>query len=179
MNWTNKVRRALLSLSLSLSSWHTLLERSRVRSRTPVSPRGCLLPRVGRTDVQSSQIRFNGSEPRVVGSSWRSFANCSSNWTAMVFTRSTDLCFHSSLHSHWFLFSRFSRLFYDLYISSDAKLFNRILTCPNHILRTLLPPPTARNYSLRNRPHNRQLPDRISPITDCNSTVRMLYRNMY
>ena len=69
--------------------------------------------------------------------------------------------------------------FHDLYISSDEKLFNKILTCPNHILRTLLPPPTAHDYSLRNTPHNRQLTDRISPITDCNFTVRMLYRNMY
>jgi len=69
--------------------------------------------------------------------------------------------------------------FHGLYISSDEKLFNKILTCPNHILRTLLPPPTAQNYSLRNRPHNRQLPDRISRITDCNFTVRMLYRNTY
>jgi len=69
--------------------------------------------------------------------------------------------------------------FHDLYISSDQKLFNKILTCPNHILQTLLPPHTAQNYSLRNRPHNRQLPDRISRITDCNFTVRMLYRNMY
>ena len=42
-----------------------------------------------------------------------------------------------------------------------------------------LPPSTAQNYSLRNRPQNRQLPDRISRITDCNFTVRMLYRNMY
>ena len=61
--------------------------------------------------------------------------------------------------------------FHDLYISSDEKLFNEILTCPNHIVRTLLPPPTAQNYSLRKRPQNRQLPDRISRITDCNSTV--------
>ena len=90
-----------------------------------------------------------------------------------------DLCFHSSLHTHWFLFSRSIADFHDLYISSDEKLFNKILTSPNHILRTLLPPPTARNYSLRNRPHNRQLPDRISRIRDCNFTVRMLYRNMY
>jgi len=30
--------------------------------------------------------------------------------------------------------------FLDLYISSDEKLFNKILTWPNHILRTLLPP---------------------------------------
>ena len=65
--------------------------------------------------------------------------------------------------------------FHDLYVSSDEKLFNKILTCSNHILRTLLPPPTARNYSLRNRPHNRQQPDRISRIADCNFTVRMLY----
>jgi len=69
--------------------------------------------------------------------------------------------------------------FQDLYVSSDEKLFNKILTCPNHILRTLLPPPTAQNYSLQNRPHNRQLPDRISRITDCNFTVGMLYRIMY
>jgi len=69
--------------------------------------------------------------------------------------------------------------FHDLYISSDEKLFNKISTCPNHILQTLLPPPTAQNYSLRNRPNNRQLPDHISQITDCNFTVRMLYRNMY
>jgi len=66
-----------------------------------------------------------------------------------------------------------------LYISSDEKLFNKILTCPNHIIRTLLPPSTAQNYSLRSTPRNRQLPDRISRITDCNFTVRTLYRNMY
>ena len=34
-----------------------------------------------------------------------------------------------------------------LYVSSDEKLFNKILTCPNHILRTILPPPSAQNYS--------------------------------
>jgi len=39
--------------------------------------------------------------------------------------------------------------------------------------------PTAQNDSLGNRPHNRQLPDRISQIMDCNFTIRMLYHNMY
>ena len=72
--------------------------------------------------------------------------------------------------------------------SNQGKLHTRLqpflsnqTTCANlyHILRTLLPPPTAQKYSLRNRPHNRQLPDRISRITDCNFTVRMLYHNMY
>ena len=69
--------------------------------------------------------------------------------------------------------------FSNLYSSSDDKLFKKILTRPDHILRTLLPPPTEQNYNLRNRPHNRQLPDRISKITDCNFIVRMFYSNMY
>jgi len=54
----------------TLSSRHTLHERNRVHNRTPAFWRGCLLPRIGRTRVQWSQIlRFNGSEPRAVGSS--------------------------------------------------------------------------------------------------------------
>jgi len=62
---------------------------------------------------------------------------------------------------------------------NDLLTYLLTLNCPNHILRTLLPPPTAQNYSLRNRPHNGQLPDRMSRITDCNFTVTMLFRNMY
>jgi len=42
--------------------------------------------------------------------------------------------------------------FHNLYISLDEKLFNKILTCPNHILQTVLPSPTAQNDSLRNTP---------------------------
>ena len=68
--------------------------------------------------------------------------------------------------------------FHDLYISSDEKLFNKILTCPNHILRTLLPPPTAQNYTLQKTSQQTdRLRGRISRITDCNFIVRMLYRN--
>ena len=47
---------------LSLTSWHILLECSRVHSRTPVFLRGCLVTCVGRTDVQWSQVRLSGSE---------------------------------------------------------------------------------------------------------------------
>jgi len=70
--------------------------------------------------------------------------------------------------------------FHDLYISSDEKLFNKILTCPNHILRTLLPPPTAQNYSLRNRPQNIQLCDWISRIhthTHTHTRLTALFRD--
>jgi len=79
-----------------------------------------------------------------------------------------DLRLHLSLRSHWLLFSRSSRL-----QRPSWKLFNKISTCPNRILRTLLPPPTAQNYSLRNRPHNTQLSDRISQITDCRVEIQM------
>ena len=58
--------------------------------RTPVFSRGWLLPRIGRTDVQWSQIWFNGPEPRVVGSYWRSFpvwrrlVNCTGSTVCVV-----------------------------------------------------------------------------------------------
>jgi len=58
-----------LRQSPALSLRGTLLDSSCVHNRTPVFLAGCLPPRIGRTDVRWSQIRFNGSEPRVVGSS--------------------------------------------------------------------------------------------------------------
>ena len=81
-----------LSLSVAYSSWAQPYPQS---NATAVFSTGCLLQRVERTDVQWSQIRFDGTEPRVVGSSWRSFpvwrrlANRNSNCAVMVFIRST------------------------------------------------------------------------------------------
>jgi len=68
---------------------------------------------------------------------------------------------------------------YQFYNSADDQLFKKILAYPDHILRILLPPPTVLNYNLRNRRHNRQLPDRISRLTDCNFITRMLYHDVY
>jgi len=46
--------------------------------------------------------------------------------------------------------------FHDLYISLDEKLFNKILSCANHILRSLLICHLLlHKISLRNRPHNK------------------------
>ena len=76
----------------------SLLDYSRVHSNwMPMFSRGCLLPCIGRTDVQQSQIQFNGYEPRVVGSSRRSFpvkwrhANCSSDCKVMVWHYPYDM----------------------------------------------------------------------------------------
>ena len=101
---------------------------------------------------------------------WWGFSNANDRQMIFAFIRRcirTGFCYPDLADLH------------DLYISSDEKLFNKILTCPNHILRTLLPPSTAQNYSLRNRPHNKLLPDLISRITNCNFTVRTLYRLLY
>jgi len=57
-----------LSVCVSVSSWHTVLEHICVHNQAPVFSRGCLLRCLGRTNVQWSQIPFSGSEPRVVGS---------------------------------------------------------------------------------------------------------------
>ena len=69
--------------------------------------------------------------------------------------------------------------FCDLYISSDKKLFKKILTCPDHILRTLLPPPIAQNYNLRNRSH---IDSYLTALLESQTVifiVRMLYSNVY
>ena len=56
----------------------------------------------------------------------------------------------------------------------NKQLFNRILNQPEHILHSLLPPPSASQYNLRDRPHNRLLCQRASRLTDCNFIIRML-----
>ena len=62
---------------------------------------------------------------------------------------------------------------------ADKDLFTKVLNSPDHVLHPLLPPPVQQNYNLRNRPHNRQLPERSSRLIDCNFIIRMLYHNMY
>jgi len=46
-----------------------------------------------------------------------------------------------------------------------------ILHNRHHVLQALLPPPADRNYNLRDRLHNRQLPGHMSHLTDCNFIV--------
>jgi len=42
-------------------------------------------------------------------------------------------------------------------------------------IQALLTPPADHSYNLRDRPHNRQLPGRMSHLTNCNFIVRMLF----
>ena len=65
--------------------------------------------------------------------------------------------------------------FATLCFTADKQLFNRIVNQPEHVLHPLLPPPSASQYNLRDRPHNRLLCQRASQLTDCNFIIRMLY----
>jgi hypothetical protein len=64
---------------------------------------------------------------------------------------------------------------------ADQQLFEKILANPNHMLYSLLPPPTvaSQNYNLRPRTHDRQLPPHTGRLTDSNFLTRLLYNEIY
>ena len=64
---------------------------------------------------------------------------------------------------------------------TSQNLFRNVLHNPQHVLHQLLPPvsATSHSYSLRTRTHNRQLPDRLSRLADCNFITRMLFYQSY
>ena len=71
--------------------------------------------------------------------------------------------------------------FSDICLEADQNLFRKVLHNPRHVLHQLLPPvsATSHSYSLRTRTHNRQLPDRLSRLADCNFITRMLFYQSY
>ena len=71
--------------------------------------------------------------------------------------------------------------FSDICLEADQNLFRQVLHNPQHVLHQLLPPvsATSHSYSLRTRTHNRQLPDRLSRLADCNFITRMLFYQSY
>jgi len=63
---------------------------------------------------------------------------------------------------------------------ADNKLFSQITGNSQHLLHPLLPPEREQHYSLRDRSHNFQLPDRTSVTNDRNFIIRMFYNdNLY
>ena len=71
--------------------------------------------------------------------------------------------------------------FSDICLEADQNLFRNVLHTPQHVLHQLLPPvsATSHSYSLRTRTHNRQLPDRLSRLADCNFITHMLFYQSY
>ena len=71
--------------------------------------------------------------------------------------------------------------FVQLVEEEDERLFRRITNNSSHVLRGLLPPPSmaTQQYSLRRRPHDRQMPDHTGHLADKNFLIRMLYIDSY
>ena len=70
--------------------------------------------------------------------------------------------------------------FEELLKTTDQQLFGKLTNSDTHLLHGLLPPPTiaSQNYTLRSRPHNRQLPERTGHLTDSNFITRMLHLDL-
>ena len=56
-----------------------------------------------------------------------------------------------------------------------------VLNNTDHVLHHLLTPVhnTSHSYSFRPRAHDRELPDRLTHLTDCNFIIRMLFYQVY
>jgi Reverse transcriptase (RNA-dependent DNA polymerase)/Endonuclease/Exonuclease/phosphatase family len=71
--------------------------------------------------------------------------------------------------------------FGDLCNISDEQLFHKVINDSHHVLYDLLPPKTvaSQNYHLRERTHNRQLPEHSGHLINSNFIIRMLYTDIY
>ena len=66
---------------------------------------------------------------------------------------------------------------YSICDDADNKLFSQITGNSQHLLHSLFPPEREQHYSLRDRSHNFQLPDRTSVTNVKNFIIRMLYND--
>ena len=62
---------------------------------------------------------------------------------------------------------------------ADEKLFQLVLTNPNHVLSSLLRDKTDHHYYLRARCHDRQLVDKHTKLFSNNFMIHMLYADSY
>ena len=69
--------------------------------------------------------------------------------------------------------------FRELVEVQEEKLFQTIISNPDHILYKLLPPKRQTSYNLRQRTHDFIIPARQTKLRDSNFLPRMLHKNAY
>ena len=69
--------------------------------------------------------------------------------------------------------------FRELVEVQEEKLFQTIISNPDHVLYKLLPPKRQTSYNLRQRTHNFIIPARQTKLRDSNFIPRMLHKNTY
>ena len=58
-------------------------------------------------------------------------------------------------------------------------LFNSVFNNSHHVLQSMLPAKSYRQYNLRIRTHDRVLIDKTADLNDCDSIIRMLHKSLY
>ena len=101
---------------------------------------------------------------------WWGFIGVSDKERLEAFLRKSTRCnFYDGSHK-----------FSDIAAAADIKLFNVIISNPQHVLYKLLPPLKDQSvHNLRNRVHPFMLPLRTSSMSDKNFIMRMLYKDCY
>ena len=69
--------------------------------------------------------------------------------------------------------------FRDLVESHEEKLFNAIISNPDHVLYSLLPPKKKTTYNMRKRAHDFVIPERESKLRDSNFRLRIIHKNSF
>ena len=69
--------------------------------------------------------------------------------------------------------------FRELVEVQEEKLFQAIISNPDHVLYKLLPPKRQTSYNLRQRTHDFIIPARQTKLRDSNFFPRMLHKNTY
>ena len=69
--------------------------------------------------------------------------------------------------------------FRDLVESHEEKLFNSIISNPDHVLYSLLPPKKKTTYNMRKRAHDFVIPERESKLRDSNFILRIIHKNSF
>ena len=73
------------------------------------------------------------------------------------------------------------RSFEELCRAADVQRFDKVLGNTNHVIYSLLPPPSvaSQNYNLRHRTHNGHFILHTGHLTDCNFLTLALFTNIY
>ena len=133
----------------------------------------CLMTRWHRKVTTTAFIRSFNDHTRCVCQwqdksrlpAWWGFAGTQDRQKVQGFLRRVGFC-SSDLSS-----------FNELCTQADQNMFSKALNNTDHVLHHLLTPVhnTSHSYSLRPRAHDRELPDRLTHLTDCNSSLKCYF----
>ena len=131
------------------------------------------------SDITSTQITRRRTTRNVPGdNSHQPTEPCISSLMGICLCgRPSPLGRVSTHRQDWVIDANSTATFDSICDDADYQLFERITSNSQHLLHPLLPPEREQHYSLRERSHNYQLPERTTQLKDKNFIIRMLYKD--